>query len=202
MLVACLVAMGMNELFTLFDPLEGALDFPFEFLSGMISALPFVVVLGFGEMFGELFDTQRGQNFSSIYDPIHQSSGSQSSHLIKTYLTIRLVVGNSLGEGIALVAGSSSSGRVSFGEWCSHIGMQLTYFLSAVGRECLLLFLPVAATLLFVDFGIAVLGKLLPQVSLVPESFAVKAFLGFALLLTLLSSGAVESLSVLVSSRI
>ena len=62
-----------------------------EFFIGAIIALPARLVIVALETWGELLDSGRGQTIASVYNPMSESPGSQSSFLFSSFAWALLV---------------------------------------------------------------------------------------------------------------
>jgi len=156
-----------------------------EFLIGFVISLPLALAVSAAKMWGELFDAGRGQTIGSMYDPVNGSSLSSMAFLSKHYVWVLLLITGTLDRTI-----------LSYYESFSIIGAggftisNLTIFSQAImimlGYTLVGLisfYLVFASLFLLVDCFVGLISKSVPQVSFFSESFQVKTYLGFALIL-------------------
>ena len=155
-----------------------------EFLIGVLLAVPAALVLSGAAMFGELFDITRGATLGQFYDPSFESSVPTMGLLLRQLSWLLLLL---LGFMETLLGGLVASFNIvpaaSFPAMdLVRVGYELMAFTGAILVQLISLFLPFGVLFLLISLAVGYLGKVLPQVALHGESFALKTALGFWML--------------------
>jgi type III secretory pathway component EscT len=156
-----------------------------EFLIGFCLGLPAGLLLSGAAMFGELFDTGRGQSIGSLYDPFSASHDSQLAVMFRQFTWAYILF---LGGGEILIGDYLESlHSVTLGapfetNELLKLGAIMVTSTCACLSGVLSAYLPCAALFLMLDLGLGFLGKLLPQHNFASESFILKSGLGAAIL--------------------
>lgn len=165
-----------------------------EFLVGFLIALPVVLLVHAADLWGDLFESLRGQTSGSIADPLFQGETSHLALLTKNFLWIGLIG-----------AGVFETTLVQFIRSFSIFGTELELWRKAlrlfveVMSGAMLFVVPFAIVFLAVESIALLAAKLLPSVPLNNEIFAAKMALGFMGLVTLVDTEATASLRILLS---
>ena len=172
------------------------ISYPFEFIIGVLVSLPCAMVIQGSALWGELFDTGRGQNIAQIYDPISQTSQSQISIVLKNYSwTILLFLGifEEIIYSLFLSIKIFSPGTL-FQSSFIQIGKDALRISTSTLAGAVTAFIWLSVIFLTVEILFGLIGKLLPNVSLTGESFLIKTTLAFLILSQLAGHGLNNSL--------
>ncbi|MCB0338510.1 MAG: flagellar biosynthetic protein FliR [Bdellovibrionales bacterium] len=203
------LAIGMAMAFYDPTPLEISatpIALCFEFLLGILVALPTYLLVQVMAGWGEIFDSARGQTIGRWYDPSGNGAGdSPTARLLEGASWAFLVLSGAL---IVMLSGFAESlllFPVGAGspDSAGDLGMQTVKLIIANLDQLFSLFLPVAALFFILDLLSGFLAKLLPNLSLSSETFQIKSILGLFLLGALVShGGSIDILSKLWGSSI
>lgn len=155
-------------------------NFGAEFVVGIIIGLPAALVISCAGMWGELFDSGRGQTIGALYDPLGATNESTMGVFCKTYLWAYLlviggaecIVGNFLRSFSLVEAGGLFANSIGV------IGMRLMGGVAQVMTSLFAVFLPISVLFLVIDCSVGLISKMVPQVSLISESFQTKSWIG------------------------
>lgn len=160
---------------------------PGEFVLGFICGLPMAMVVNCVGIFGELFDSARGQSIGAAYDPLTNVQQAQMGMFGRNFVSLCILFLG--GFEILLKNFFESLSRFPLGSLpalhFSQIGERLFVEMAAMLSTTFSLFLPLAAMLLSVELAAAFFIKILGQVSLSNELFCVKSFLGMLFILAM-----------------
>lgn len=163
-----------------------------EVLIGMAASLPLRLLLQGLEMFGEYLDIGRGQSIASFYDSSVAHMSSQSASLLRSYGlaaftslgALELIFGSFLKSVIVFPPGSLELSRML------EFAPELSIWLCGLLLHFIHSMLPLCIIFLAVDFSLSILARGASQGFLFSESFFLKTFLGFGVLIaSLLYSG-------------
>lgn len=184
-------ALGLALIFFQFDVssgVSGELYFVTEFLIGLSLALPLRLVIESASMWGELFDTGRGQNIGAAYDPFLNQSTSSIGLVLGKLTWVHLLYLGILEE-IVLAYGKSLSlltpGQSFFSLSWFTFGTKLLLMVTTMLNGLILFFLPLAIFYFLVDFSMGIIGKAVPQIHLYSEAFQLKSYLAILSLIAL-----------------
>jgi len=170
-----------------------------EFLIGFVISIPLALAVSAAKMWGELFDAGRGQTIGSMYDPVNGSSLSSMAFLAKHYVWVLLLITGTLDRTIFSYYESFSI--ISPGEFAmanlSAFSQGIIIMLGYTLIGLISLYLVFAALFLLIDCFVGLISKSVPQVSFFSESFQVKTYLGFLLILYIHQFDVVSSFHVL-----
>ncbi len=164
-----------------FDPIAGL---PGEVFIGLLIGLPLALLITAAGMFGDLFDTERGQSLATIYDPLQDVQESATGILLKNLLWAELLflgAGEDLVRGFILSFERIAPGSLNSEGWFFELDALLT-FLTSRGILIFKIFIPWAVLFLAVEISMGFVSKVVPQVSLSSESFQLKSYLGVLIL--------------------
>jgi flagellar biosynthesis protein FliR len=160
----------------------------FEFLAGCIISLPAALTIDAVRSLGELFDSQRGVSFASLYDPSANQNISVMSHLASNY-SLAVLIGGGIFENILFALKNSfdavpiySYGSASISSSAISTIRLISFICSGMFQS----FLICALLFVLVDFGSIFLAKVLTQSGLNQEVFLVKTICGLLLIFSLL----------------
>ena len=139
-------------------------------------------------MLGELFDSGRGQNFAGLYDPVSGNHPSSMALLTQRFALVLLLVS---GYFELLVSGLHSSVvNLPLGSFAvrnvSDLGARILPVIAQCKAGAFSCYLILATLFLCVDVMMVFVSKVLTGSSLSGESFQLKSYLGFGMLLLLL----------------
>jgi len=161
----------------------GYLALGLEFVIGFLVALPLALLVSTASMWGELFDTARGQSIGHLYDPWQESAESQMGQLARWFILVYILW---IGGAEVLLANfylSFDAVSMNFcgGKMVVGLGEKLFVAVVALLRGLLAVFMPFAILNLIVELAGGFLSRVLGQVSLIGEAFSIKSMLGLAL---------------------
>jgi flagellar biosynthesis protein FliR len=171
-----------------------------EFVLGFALGLGVHLVIVGLQLAGQIVDTQSGMNLGEIFNPDFGGSGSQTSQLMFWYATALFLLLEPLGGHLQLISlFVRSFDALPVGS--AFLAESTGDLLLTLIQQSMVLGLRVAAPLLvvmsLVDLSLGILGHSVPQINLQALGFALRAFVGF-LMLILLFSGIVDLLVVAV----
>ncbi len=175
---------------------SGYLIIPFEFFFGLLLALPVALLFSAIEMWAELFDVGRGENFAALYDPQTSRSHHAMTLFVRGLLGVLLVFGGMyeiLFSGYREMSATFPFGSGGF-LLIEQLGEVILTGVSQVVMMTFRFFLPLSCLYLTVDFGVGCIGKVVKGVPLYSEAFVLKSLLGLVALVALCSSGIEQSL--------
>ncbi len=161
-----------------------------EVLIGALVSLPCACIVTLAGMWGDLFDTARGQNISTLYDPLHETQEPVMAVLVKQLCWVQILCCGLLEQLVVQYQKSFVILGVGANMAATELGGQIVTLLARGTTQMLQLFLPFAALFLLVEIGVGFIGRALPSLSLSSEGLQLKSYLGFALLLLVYQAGA------------
>jgi flagellar biosynthetic protein FliR len=151
---------------------------------GLMLGLPSILVLQASRMWGEMFDTGRGQSLGAMYDPLSGTSSQVMSQCIGSWVTAALLLMGLLPNLILSLASSLlliAPGTVTV----QRIASLASVILNTVGTSLtfgMMIYLPLGLSFLIVDIFGGFVSRLLPRFAIHAESFAARTVVGFAVL--------------------
>lgn len=173
----------------------------YEFLVGVFLSLPFVFVIEVGAIVGDVIDTGRGMSIAQFYDASFEGQQGVLPRLFRHVFWIALLCAGGLRllcETLAnsyhfLPAIAVTSGYKGIGDLLVMVPVVLSFMTQAL-THALVLSLPFALLFLCLDLLLGFIGKILPQIHLLQESFLVKTLVSFMALYLLIEYGFGSSL--------
>jgi flagellar biosynthesis protein FliR len=155
-----------------------------EFGVGVILGLPAALMVECAGMWGELYDTARGQAIASSYDHLQNTPSSQFQSLACSWAWAALL---SLGLLPALFLGFGKSlSLLPLGEVIrmdyANLGQRILQGVALQGGALLASFLPIGLVFVGIDFALGLISKFVPGLSLQNEAFAIKTITGLLLI--------------------
>ena len=175
---------------------------PFETLIGLSLGFPVALLVSAGSMWGDLFDSARGQSLSSFYDPSSLSLTQPSVKLTTGLVWILVLM---LG-GVELLIVSIQKSLVSIPPgslavtFFTTYGLELIHMCGFIFTGTIIIFLPIAGVFLLTDLSVGFLSKLLPQLMLFSEAFQIKSLLGMIIIACVWQLGAEQAFSEIMNS--
>ncbi|NLF24902.1 MAG: flagellar biosynthetic protein FliR [Deltaproteobacteria bacterium] len=166
---------------------DGLVALSANFLVGVLVGLPFAIAVEAGGMLGELFDSGRGQNLASFYDPLSDIQQSQLAVCSKLMVWATLLISGAL-ERVVLTLKQSFAILPCSEDLLTRlpeIGMRLLIVLDFAFTGTVALFLPLALVFLLSDCLVGGLSKILPGANFYGDSFQLKSYVGLLLLVVL-----------------
>ena len=161
-----------------------------EFFIGAIIALPARLVIVAMETWGELLDSGRGQTIASIYNPMSESPGSQSSFLLSSftwavlvYYSFLPILIKSFYKSFDIIGLSKSS----FGG----LEQQAYGVLISIGillQSAIIHYLPIAVMFFVFDVLVGFCSKALNNSHFYSENFQAKTYLSLILMICILGT--------------
>lgn len=169
-----------------------------ELVIGAVLALPCALTVEAAALFGELLDAGRGENYASFYDPLLGDRSSSLALLGRSYcLTLLLLAGTAE----ALLAAFNATVRLyppgAGGLLLEQRGLRVLELASAYFLGAAWFYLPCAVLFLAIEGCAAAAARLSPRLAVMQESFVVKTYAAFGVLLVLNESGARGELAAL-----
>ena len=170
---------------------------PFEVLIGFIIGFPVALLVSAGTMFGELFESGRGQTLAGFYDPNTSLPVQPAGKLMGSLVWVIILGLGGLELIIKGLSASFISVPISSFEMTNLtvLGQGILSTTGYVFVGVLTLFIPVAGLFLLTDLAIGFLSKLVPQLILFSESFQIKSCIGLIFFLCLWQLGIVDGIS-------
>jgi len=163
---------------------------------GIVLSLPIVCVLEGAAMAGELIDVARGQTIAQVYDPLQNEvtsplgvAGRHLAWVTLIVLAAETVLLGSLKESLTLLPLESPLDLFN-----RESGWGLLEQCATILASCVRLILPLIVLFFLIECVFGVVAKFATKTSLQVESSAAKIAAGSVLLLTIVSSGSLESL--------
>ena len=161
---------------------------------GMVCAIPLSMVIAGAGIFGDLFDTSRGQNVATLYDPLHETQDSAVAVLAKNITWVHLLLLGVFERILVNYFDSFQKFSITSKVDLVQSAHTLLLFLGSSCSEIFLLFLPWATLFLLIELCLAFFARAIPNISLSSESFQLKSYLGFFLLSVFYSPNLFNSL--------
>lgn len=158
--------------FIVYDSNINALSYAIEFLFGFLITLPFLLLIQAADLWGDLLDSLRGQNATTIFDPFFQNETSHLALLSKSVLWIGLVSAQGLEIIISQYFKSFQISGLDISLWQRSI----LIFTQVLGIA-IKLSLCFAVLCLVVELISVFAAKILPAVSMQAETFTIKMIL-------------------------
>lgn len=178
---------GMDRISNVED--LGILTYALEFMLGFSCVLPVLLLIHAADLWGDLYESLRGQSAGIIADPLFQGETSHVSLLFKNLMWVSLI---SIGVFESLINSyfrSYSISALNVELWQKSL-LLITHVLTAT----LEMAMPFAIIFLTIELVSILSAKLLPSVSIQTEIFTVKMFLGFIGLVALLELDLLKNL--------
>ena len=163
-------------------------------LLGIVMSAPCILTIEAASYFAELIDSGRGVQFSAFYD---QVSGGQNSLLsiYSKYLIIAVLLAGGMGEAYLTFFLRSFGNELNFNaanlvQVGSRWGLLMVQYLGS----CFLAYLPLGLLFILSDWGISVVGKILPSLKLNQESFLIKSVAVFILMIIIFENWGIAEL--------
>ena len=159
-----------------------------EFALGVVMTLPCSLMLDATQMFGNLIDTGRGQNLSVIYDPVKGNSSNALGILFSNYTFALLVTGGlftiivSAADQSLVIMPIAKLTHINFGSQ----GQVILQIIAQIISATFSFFLILAVLYVLIDCGILLLGRVLIFHGFVSETFQLKSFSVFVVLVLLI----------------
>ncbi len=175
-------------------PALGAASIFSNILLGLIMSAPCVLTIEAASYFAELIDSGRGVQFSAFYD---QVSGGQNSLLsvYSKYLVIAVLLAGGMGEAYITFFLRSFGTELNFNaanlvQVGSRWGLLMVQYLG----NCFLAYIPLGLLFILSDWGISIVGKILPSLKLNQESFLIKSIAVFLLMIVIFENWGIGEL--------
>lgn len=166
-----------------------------EFLTGALIAVPAMLLIECGSMWGEIFDTGRGQTIGSVLDPSSGINHSQTALLGREVCIVWLFLSGAFESLIfALTKSIQESPPTTWSvQTYQSIGMNLMNCINASITGVFGALIPFVFLFMTIEVGASFIGKVTP-VSLQSETFITKTSLGALSVVALISFGGIEAL--------
>ena len=163
-----------------------------NFMAGFIIVFPVILLIQAADLWGDLFESLRGQTVGNIADPLFQGETSHIAIMSKSLIWIGLISVGLFEFLFAQFLKSFNLSVLDISLWQKSI-LLFAEVLSAAMK----LAVPFAVLFLVVELLGIFSAKLLPGVSLITEIFTVKMFLGFLGFLSILGLEPLSSLKII-----
>ena len=172
-----------------------------EVLIGASLGIPLAASVGAAEMFGELFDSARGQTIAAAYAPLSDSVVSpMATYCMYRWWAVVLMSGivGVLVQGFSQSVGTLPPGLVQEADFLG-IGRLVFISASVIALGAFQAFLPIGIVFLFVELCFGLLGRALPSHSFSMEALLLKTVLGLLILTSIDHMGLLTSVASLFS---
>ena len=190
LLAALLGLSGMSGAERIFE--INSLTYMQELMLGFLVALPLLLIVQACDLFGDLFESLRGQTAGSIADPLFSGETSHLALFCKSLAILILLSAGALEMIFFQYRNSFEVSALSPALWVKAILVFCKSFSVAMNFA-----IPYAILFLLVEIVAMLATRLLPGVSLCTETFTAKMFFGSLALLTIPDTEAFTSLKII-----
>lgn len=162
-----------------------------ELLFGFLCALPLLLLVQACDLFGDLFESVRGQTSGSIADPLFSGETSHMALFCKTVAILILISAGALEMIFIQYLKSFEISALSLTLWekvlfvfCKSLSVAMNFVV------------PFAILFLLIEIAAIFSSRLLPSVSLCTETFTAKMISGFAVFMAVFDTEAFTSLKI------